>query len=116
MAIAMQAQGSDVAGAVEAVANARERHLRHCPIGLEQIWGDEVVRKQVGARFVAKSRDVECRARREGRDGPNRMQAPDEPAHPFERGRIIQLGRAPAALGIHGEAETFEPMQCPTVA
>ena len=73
------------------------------------------MREQERARLVAERRDVERGARGKGRQCADRVQAPDEAAHPLERGRVVQFGRAAAAFRIDGEAEAVEAVQRPSV-
>src|SRR5579872_6373504 len=69
------------------------------------------MRQQVVARLVAEARDVERWTRRVRTHRADCMHAADEAAHPFQRGAILQLRCAAAALRIHGEAEAAMRMQ-----
>ncbi len=109
--IAVQAQRFREPGAVEAMANTVKRHFRHRAIRFNQVRRHEVVRKKERARLVAESGDIDRGPRRKARERADGMQAPDETPHPFQGRGVVQFRRATAALGVHGEAETFEMMQ-----
>ncbi|MDB5794380.1 MAG: hypothetical protein JWR25_759 [Noviherbaspirillum sp.] len=111
MAIAVQAQSAHRPCPLIATAHAVERLCDDTVIGIGEFPRHARMRAKIGTRLFAKRHDVQRRPCGEWPARADRMNAADEAAHPFEGRRVLELGRASAMPGKHGEAETVEAVQ-----
>jgi hypothetical protein len=106
-----QAQRGYVASPLVAAAHAIERLVDHAAVRGQQFGRNEIVGQQVAARFFAKGGDVDGRPFVVSGQRADGVNAADEAPGPFQRGRIIEFGRAPSAARKHGKAEAAETVQ-----
>ena len=104
MAVAVQADDRDVAGAIEAPLRAFQRLVDDARPGFFELDGDEFVVEQVVARLVAESLDVERGPFDEGFERTHRVDAAEKAAHPFEGLGILEFRRPSAAARVHRDA------------
>src|SRR6185437_9540667 len=105
VAVAVQSDLSDVAGAPETAAHLREHLAHEAFVGRQQLGWNEVALEQERERFVTERLHVERRSVLEGPQRTDRMDTPDEAAHPFERVALIELGCAATLACRHREQE-----------
>src|SRR5229473_1749071 len=105
VAVAVQPDRAHLAGALVASCNRCQGLFRHRLPCIQQIGRNEVVREQPGARFMSKSFCVQGFSALKSARGSHRVDPADEPSNPFEGLAVLELGAAPAAARVHGEAE-----------
>src|SRR3954462_4586761 len=106
--VAVAVQADRLVLDAEAALDAGEGLLRHRLPRIEEIGGNEVAGEQNCTSVVTERFRRERFAMLELLRRANRVDAADEAPDPFERLRVIELRRAPAAPRIDGDAEILE--------
>ncbi len=111
MTIAVKAKRGVFPGAGEGGAHALERELGNARPRGGELLRDETAREQEAARLLAEALDVDRRPDTEIADASHRVDAADESPDPFERLRVVELGRAPALPRVHGPEKAIGSVQ-----
>src|ERR1700681_3050139 len=98
MAVAMQAQGLQVARSLEASPHSGDRHVNGAAVRGVEVGRNKAVREQPVAWLFAEARDIERRSVGEARPRADRVNAPDEPPKPLACRPIFELRGATAAV------------------
>ncbi len=111
MAVAMQPEVGNVAGALVAVLHAGEGEVNGAGPGLFKIAGNEPVLEQPVARLVAKALDIEIGPLDKRCQRTDGMDAADKASHPLQGFPVLELRGATAAARIYGKAKSGELVQ-----
>ena len=106
MAVAMQAQQRDVAGALKRIVDSVERLIGDAFPGCQQIIRNEIVLQQIVARCITEAFDIKHRPVAERAAPADGVDAADEAAQPFAHARLVEFRRPAALAREDGEAET----------